>query len=213
MSRSGALAYGRSGSRCAPLFPPRALPVPPPRSAPARRPPRASISVASRYHRAPPRLGLRASPRSGLDRSLDRRHLAIAYALNPALENAAGDRAHDAPEVDLDPHLRLGLPIVHPLELHSPARGGSAHRPGERHRAGRLDSGHLLAPVATRPENPLRPLVHPRAGLKRSPSASPTFENRWRPLRPASDVADIRPHLGDAACDCYAALGSDRHYA
>src|SRR5882757_1890821 len=79
--------------------------------------------------------------------------------------------------------------------------------------AGRLDSGHLLAPAATHPEYQLRPLLHPRAGLKRSSSANPAFENRWRPLRPASDVTDIRPHLTDAAGDLYAALGSDCHRA
>src|SRR6516164_8136116 len=156
-------------------------------------------------------LGLRASPRSGLDRSLDRRHLVIAYALNSAFEGAAGDRAHDAREVDLNPHLGVGLPIVHRLEFHSPARCGSTHWPGERHVAGRLGSGHLLAPAASPPEYPLRPLLYPRAGLKRSSSANPAFENRWRPLRPASDVTDIRPHLTDAAEDCYAALGSDCH--
>src|SRR5437588_9779395 len=171
-----------------------------------------SIPVASRQNRAT-RLRLRGCPRRGVDCGLDRRHLAIAYALNPAFENAAGDRAHDAREVDLNPHLGLGLPIVHGLELHSPARRGSTHWPGERHVAGRLDSGHLLAPAASRPEYPLRPLLHPRAGLKRSSSANPTFENRWRPLRPTSDVTDIRPHLRDAAGDFYAALGSDRHRA
>src|SRR5215471_2945150 len=172
-----------------------------------------SISVASRQNRAPPHLGLRASPRSGLDPSLDRRHLAIAYALNSAFESAAGDRAHDAREVDLNPHLGVGLPIVHRLEFHSPARRGSTHWPGERHVAGRLDSGHLLAPAASQPEDPLRPLLHPRAGPKRGSSANPAFENRWRPFRPASDVADIRPHLTDAAGDFYAALGSDCHRA
>src|SRR5215472_11163053 len=189
MSRSGALAYGRSGSRRAPRS--------------------RSVAVEPRA----PHLGLRASPRSGLDRSLDRRHLVIAYALNSAFESAAGDRAHDAREVDLDPHRGVGLPIVHRLEFHSPARRGSAHWPGERHVAGRLDSGHLLAPAASQPEDPLRPLLHPGAGLKRSSPANPAFENRWRPLRPASDVTDIRPHLTDAAGDFYAALGSDCHRA
>src|SRR5215469_5060277 len=185
MSRSGALAYGRSGSRCAPR---------------SRR-----IAVEPRVTH----LGLHAFPRSGLDRSLDRRHLTIAYALNSALENAAGDRAHDAREVDLNPHLGVGPPIVRRLEFHSPARRGSTHWPGERHVAGRLDSGHLLAPAASQPEYALRPLFHPRAGLKRSSSANPAFENRWRPLRPASDITDIRPRLTDAAGDCYMALGSD----
>src|SRR5215471_12818948 len=172
-----------------------------------------SISVASRQNRAPPHLGFRASPRSGLDCSLDRRHLAIAYALNSAFEGAAGDRAHDAREVDLNPHLCVGLLIVHRLEFHSPARCGSTHWPGERHVAGRLDGGHLLAPAVSQPEDPLRPLLHPRAGLKRSSAANPAFKNRWRPLRPASDVTDIRPHLTDTAGDFYAALGSDCHRA
>jgi hypothetical protein len=69
----------------------------------------------------------------------------------------------------------------------------------------------VLAPVATRPENPLRPLVQPRSRLKRSPSANATFQNRWRPFRPASNVTDIGPYLWDAAVDCYAAVGPDRH--
>src|SRR6266571_4578763 len=60
-------------------------------------------------------------------------------------------------------------------------------------------------------EVPIGPLLHPRAGLKRSSSANPAFENRWRPLRPASAVTDIRPYLTDAAGDFYAALGSDCH--
>src|SRR5215471_8659834 len=171
-----------------------------------------SISVASRQNRAPPRLGLCASSRSGLDRSLDRRHLAIAYALNSAFENAAGDRAHDAREVDLNPHLGVGLPIVNRLEFHCPARRGHTHWPGERHVAGRLDRGHFLAPAVSPPQV-LRPLLHPRAGLKRPSPANPAFENRWRPLRPTPDVTDIRPHLTDAAGDCYAALGSDCHRA
>src|SRR5215469_1234135 len=187
MSRSGALAYGRLGSRYAPR------------------------SRQRRGRTAPPHLGVRAFPRSGLDRSPDRGHLAIAYALNSAFESAAGYRAHDAREVDLNPHRGVGLPIVDWLEFHSPARRGSTHWPGERHVAGRLDSGHLLAPAASQPEYPLRPLLHPRAGLKRSSSANPAFENRWRPLRPASDVTDICPHLVDAAGDCYAAHGSDCH--
>src|SRR6185437_4202575 len=156
-------------------------------------------------------LGLRAFTRRGLDRSLDRRHLAIAYALNTALETA-GDRTHDAREVDLNPHHGVGLPIVRRLEFHSPARRGRTHSPGERHVAGRLDSGHLFAPAVSPPQV-LRPLLHPRAGLKRPSSANPAFANRWRPLRPASDVADISPHLTDAAGDCYAALGSDCHRA
>ena len=71
-----------------------------------------------------------------LDLSLDRSHLAIAYSLYSALESAAGDRAHDAREVDLDPHLGVGVPIVHGLEFHSPARRGGTHRPGERQVAG-----------------------------------------------------------------------------
>src|SRR5712692_8617137 len=187
MSRSGALAYGRSGSRCAPR------------------------SRQRLGGTAPPHLGLRASVRSGLDSSLDRRHLAIAYALNSGFENAAGDRAHDAREVDLNPHLGVGLPIVHRLKLHSPARRGRTHWPGERHVVGRLDSSHLLAPAASQPEYPLRPLVHPRAGPNRISSANPAFENRWRPLRPASHVTHIRPHLTDAGGDYYAALGSDCH--
>ena len=160
-----------------------------------------------------PHLGVRAARRSGLDRSLDRRHLPIHYAPNPAFENAAGDGAHEALEVHLNPHLGLGLPTVNRLELDSPARRGSAHRSGERQAAGRLDRGHVLGSVASGPEYPLRLLLHPRAGLKRSPTANPAFANRWRPLRPASDVTDVRPHSRDAACDCYAALGSDRHRA
>src|SRR5581483_4120158 len=127
--------------------------------------------------------------------------------------NAAGDHAHEAPEVDLNPHLGLGLLITHRLELHSPARRGSSHRPGERYVTGRLDNGHVLRPGPTRPEYPLRPLLHLRARLKRSPSANSTFENPWRPLRPAPDVTDIRPYLRDAGGDCDAALGSDRHRA
>src|SRR5215472_17534418 len=166
MSRSGALAYRRSGSR-------------------------------------------RARPRRGLDSSLDRHHLAIADALDAAFENA-GDRAHDASEVDLNPHHGVGLAIAGRVEFHTPARRGSTHWPGERHVAGRLDNGHLLTPATSQPEYPLRPLLHPRAGLKRGSSANPAFENRWRPLWPASDVTDIRPHLTDAAGDCYAALGSDQ---
>src|SRR5215468_39418 len=187
MSRSGDLAYGRPGSRRAPR---------------------------SRLVAVEPRvahLGLRAFPRSGLDRSLDRGHLAIAYALNTALEKA-GDRAHDAREVDLNPHLRVGLPIVHRLEFHCPASRGRTHGSGERHVTGCLDSGYFLAPAVSPPQV-LRPLLHPRAGLKGTSSANPAFENRRRPLRPASDVTDIRPHLMDAAGDCYAALGSDCHRA
>src|SRR3954451_24389605 len=190
MSRSGALAYGRSRSRCAP-----------------RSRERRGRTARARH------LGIRAARRCGLDRGLDRRHLAMAYALNPAFENPAGDRAHDAPEVDLNPHLGLGLPIGRRLELHSPARRGSAHRAGERQVAGCLDNGHVLGPLASPPEWPLRPLLHPRAGLKRSPSANATFENRWRPLRPASDVTEVRPHLRGTARDCYAALRSERHRA
>jgi hypothetical protein len=127
------------------------------------------------------------------------------------LESAAGDRAHDAREVDLNPHLGVGLPIVYRLELHSPARRGSTHWPGECHGAGRLDSRHLLAPAVRQPEYPLRSLLHPRAGLKRGTAANPAFEHRWRPLRPASDVTDVRPHVTDAAGDFYAALGPDCH--
>src|SRR5437588_11745152 len=190
MSRSGALVRGRSGSRGAP------------RSRSRRQEPRATLH-----------LGIRAARPTGLDRSLDCRHLAIADTLDPGFEDASGDRAHDAREVDLDPHLGLGLLIARRLELHSPARRGSAHRPGALHAPGRLNSDHLLASVATRPENPLRPLVHPRSGLKRGPSANPTFENRWRPLRPASDVTDIRPYFLDAAGDRDAALGPDSHRA
>src|SRR5580704_13263015 len=171
-----------------------------------------SIPVASRWNRAPPHLGLRASPRSGLDRSLDRRHLAIAYALNTAFESAAGDRAHDAREVDLNPHLGVGLPIVHRLEFHSPARRGRTHSPGERNVGGRLDSGHFLAPGVSPPQV-LRPLLHPRAGLKRPSAANLAFENGGRPLRPAPDIADIRPHLADAAGDGDAALGPECHRA
>src|ERR1700726_1655686 len=189
MSRSGALEYGRPGARCAPR------------------------SQLRRVRTAPPHLGLCALPRIGLDSSLDRPHLNVAYALNSSLEHAGGDRAHDAREVDLNPHHGVGLPIVHRLEFHSPARRGSTHRPGERHVAGCLHSGHLLAPAPSQTEYPLRPLLHPRAGLKRSSSANPAFENRWRPLRPASDVTDIRPHLTHAAGDFYAALGSDCHRA
>src|SRR6516164_8879172 len=156
-----------------------------------------------------PYLGLRSSPRSGLDRSLDRGHLAIAYALNAALEKA-GYRAHDAREVDLNPHLRVGLHIVHRLEFHCPASRGRTHGSGERHVTRCLDSGYFLAPAVSPPQV-LRPLLQPRAGLKRTSSANPAFEDRRRPLRPASDVTDIRPHLMDAAGDCYAALGSDCH--
>src|SRR5215469_12266783 len=166
MSRSGALAYRRSGSR-------------------------------------------RARPRRGLDSSLDRHHLTIADALDAAFENA-GDRAHDAREVDLNPHHGVGLAVAGRVEFHSPARRGSTHWPGERHVAGRLDDGHLLAPAASEPEWPLRPLIQPRAGLKRSSSANLAVENRRRPLRPASDVSEIREHLIDASGDCYAALGSDQ---
>src|ERR1700751_5257879 len=189
MSRSGALEYGRPGSWYAPR------------------------SQLRRTRTASPHLGLCALPRIGLDSSLDRHHLNIAYALNSALEHAARDRAHDAREVDLNPHHGVGLLIVHRLEFHSPARRGSTHWPGERHGAGRLDNGHFLAPAATQPEHQLPPLLHPRAGLKRSSSADPAFENRRRPLRPTSDVTDIRPHLRDAAGDCYAALGSECHRA
>src|ERR1700719_40379 len=189
MSRSGALEYGRPGSRCAPR------------------------SQLRRVRTAPPHLGLCALPRIGLDSSLDRHHLNIAYALNSALEHAAGDRAHDAREVDLNPHHGVGLLIVHRLEFHSPARRGSTHWPGERYGAGRLDNGHLLAPATTQPEHQLRPLLNPRAGLKRTSSADPAFENRRRPLRPAFDVTDIRPHLTDAAGNCDAALGSECHRA
>src|ERR1700728_806104 len=67
-------------------------------------------------------LGIRAFPHSGLDRSLDRDHLDIAYALNPAFEHPGRDRAHDAREVDLNPHHGVGLPTVRRLEFHSPAR-------------------------------------------------------------------------------------------
>src|SRR5580692_2589807 len=187
MSRSGALEYGRPGSRCAPR------------------------SQLRRARTAPPHLGLCALPRIGLDSSLDRHHLNIAYALNSALEHAAGDRAHDAREVDLNPHHGVGLLIVHRLEFHSPPRRGSTHWAGERHGAGRLDNGHLLAPAATQPEYQLRPLLHPRAGLERASAANPAFQNRWRPLRPAPDVTEVRKHVTDAAVDCYAALGSYCH--
>src|SRR6185369_724914 len=170
-----------------------------------------SISVAPRQNRAPTHLRLRASPCLRLDRSLDRRHLTIAYALNTALEQA-GDRAHDAREVDLNPHVGVGLPIVQRLEFHCPACRGSTHCPGEGHVAGRLESGHLLAPGVSPPQV-LRPLLHPRAELKRPAAANPAFENRWRPLRPASDVTDIRPHLMDAGGNFYAALDSDGHRA
>src|SRR5215472_15362125 len=187
MSRSGALAYGRSDSGCAPR------------------------SRGRRGRTAPPNLGLRASPRSGLDRSLDRGHLAIADALNTALEKA-GDRAHDAREVDLNPHFGVGLHIVHRLEFHCPASRRRTHGSSERHVTGCLDSGYFLAPAVSPPQV-LRPLLHPRAGLKRTSSANPAFENRRRPLRPASDVAAVRPQLTDAARDFYAALHSDCHRA
>src|ERR1700748_1278856 len=187
MSRSGALAYGRPGSRGSPQARPR------------------------RGRAAAPHLGLRAFPRAGLDRSLDSHHLDIADALNSVLEHAGGDGAHDACEVDLYPHHGVGPPIVARLEFHSPTRRGRAHGPGERQGAGRLDHGHLLAPAAAHPEHQLRPLLHPRAGLKRTSSADPAFENRRRPLRPPSYVTEIRPHLMDAAGDCYAALGSECH--
>src|SRR6185437_14293013 len=153
------------------------------------------------------------APRLRLDSRLDRHHLNVAYALNPAFEQAGGDRVHDAREVDLDPHHGAGPLVAVRLELHPPARRGSTHWPGERHGAGRFDDGHLLAPAARQPEYQLRPLLHPRAGLKRASPADPAFEDRWRPFRPASDVTDIRPHLTDAAGDCYAALGPDRHLA
>src|SRR6516164_6617258 len=117
-----------------------------------------------------------------------------------------------ARSVDLAHGVLLGMRIVHRLEFHCPARRGRTHPPGERHVAGRLDSGHFLAP-AVMPPQVLRPLLHPRAGLKRPSSANPAFENRWRPLRPASDVTDISPHLTDAAGNSYAALGSDCHRA
>src|SRR6202035_3310579 len=82
---------------------------------------------------------------------------------------------------------------------------------GERQVVGRLDDGPPLASAATRPEYPLRPLLHPRARRKRTSSADPAFENRRRPLWPASDVTEIRMHLMDAAGDCYTALGSECH--
>src|SRR4029077_13610136 len=78
--------------------------------------------------------------------------------------------------------------------------------------AGGLDNGHFLAPAVSPPQV-FRPLVDPRAGLQRPPSADPAFENRWRPLRPAPDVTEIRPHLTDAAGDLYPALGSYCHGA
>src|SRR5690348_10813492 len=105
----------------------------------------------------------RACPRRGLDSSLDRHHLAIAYALNAAFEYA-WDRAHDAREVDLNPHHGVGLAIAGRLEFHAPARRGRTHRPGERHVAGCLDRGYLLAPAASQPEDPLGPLIQRRAG-------------------------------------------------
>src|SRR6185437_5433263 len=51
-----------------------------------------------------PHLGLRAFPGGGLDSSLNRHHLDIADALDPVLEQVGRDGAHDAREVDLDPH-------------------------------------------------------------------------------------------------------------
>ena len=75
----------------------------------------------------------------------------------------------------------------------------------------RLDNGHLLTTAARQPEHQLRPLLHPRAGLKRASSTDPAFKNRWCPLRPASDVTEIRPHLMDAAGDCHTALGPECH--
>jgi hypothetical protein len=60
---------------------------------------RDSLLLAVRLERmrcgAHPHLGIRAARRSGLDRSLDRRHLAFHYAPNPAFEDAAGDRSHE----------------------------------------------------------------------------------------------------------------------
>src|SRR6185437_12279253 len=58
-------------------------------------------------------LGIRTARRRGLDRSFDCRHFLIADPLDPDFENASGNRTHDAPEVDLDPHLGLGMPIVY----------------------------------------------------------------------------------------------------
>src|SRR5262249_2303587 len=134
-----------------------------------------------------------------LDGSLDCRHLDAHDAPNPAFENAAWDRAHDVLEVDLDPHHRVGLPFADRLALPSPARRARAHPPGERHAAWRLDGGHALGPGASRTEYALRPLSQPRAELKRAPSVNPAFAHRRRPLLPASDVANICPHFGDAA--------------
>src|SRR5205823_11516735 len=139
----------------------------------------------------------------GTDRSLDRCQFEIAATLDPASEHAGGNRAHDPSEVDLNPHHAVGPPLVLRLELHPPPRRGRAHRPGERHAARGLDNGHLLAPLASRSEDPLRPLLNARTDLKRIPSANPTFENRRGPLRPAFDVTHIRPHLRNAAGDCY----------
>src|SRR5262249_59411779 len=98
----------------------------------------------------------------------------------------AWERAHEVREGDLDPHHRVGLPFADRLELHSRARGGRAHRPGERHAAWRLDGGHALGPGASRTEYALRPLSQPRAELKRAPSVNPAFAHRRRPLLPAS---------------------------
>ena len=102
----------------------------------------------------------RTESRIAIDGSLDRHHLDVADALDPVLEQAGGDRAHDAREVDLDPHHCVGLPVAGRLEFHSPACLGRTHRPGERQVVGRLDHGHRLAPAARQPEHQLRPLLY-----------------------------------------------------
>ena len=120
------------------------------------------------------------------------------FCFAPACPAPEGDlRARNEEPTSAPGSWRRGPPL--PLSL----------RPGKRHRARRTDRGDALGPVASGPEYPLRPLLYPCAGLKRTPTANPTFANRWCPLRPAADVADIRPYFRGAAGDCYAALGSD----
>src|SRR6516165_886674 len=94
-------------------------------------------------------------------------------------------------------------------------------RPGiARMTPARSTSIHILAsacPPSTGsssiPQRAAEVPIGPANATERSSSANPAFENRRRPLRPASDVTDIRPHLTDAAGDLYAALGSDCHRA
>src|SRR6185437_8526500 len=68
-------------------------------------------------------------------------------------------------------------------------------------------------PPPAGPKDPFRSLLDARPGLERSASGNPALQHRGRPLRPSSDVAEIRPHLVDVAGDCQAALGSEGHRA